>query len=63
MWFWFCAVLTYYHREIIDRQNKSYGHNYLETAERAKEMVAILGKEYSKLLHEAQKHQKTMAKN
>ena len=59
MWFWFCAMLTYYYRETIDRQNKAYGHNYLETAKRAEQMVAALGKEYSRLLKEAQECQKT----
>lgn len=57
MWFWFCAVITYFYRETIDGQNKDYGHHYLETAERAKQMADALGKEYNRLLEEARAHQ------
>ena len=59
MWFWFCAILSYFYRELIDGENKTYGRDYLETADRAKQMIEALGKEYNRLLKEAQEHQKT----
>lgn len=52
LWFWFVAVLAYHYRHSMDKLDKSFGRDYLKTANAAKEINQQLNSEFNRLLAE-----------
>jgi len=58
MWFWFTAAVGYFFRSVIDKVDTSFGKDYLESAEQAKEVISWLVENFNRLLKERQSDQK-----
>lgn len=59
MWFWFTAAVGYFFRVVIDTVDKSFGKDYLNTAEQAKKVISWLADNFNRLLKERQLDEKT----